>query len=345
MTNQPLYRQHEPAIRNLYAEVRQRVDGIGQLLPGTPGTVVKRTTGPGHEYWYRSYYPAPKKRVEVLIGRADDLPALDEMQDRIGNSAWIAKQVSTLSKLGFQVADKSVAAVLVEIHNRALFDAGLMVVGTMAYMSWLNEYGSIASAAHTQDIDLARKKTLKLATTVPFLSSMTATHLPFHRIPGLPSALPSTAVKLRGVEALRVDVLAPGRRLGETVEIPELDWHAQTIPHYDYLLEQPAQAAMLAGGHCVPIKLPDAARLLWHKIFSSTRRIANPTKADKDLTQAVTLAAILVEQGNAILRDSFTGAPSELRSAAATRSPKIRTLLARHPQALEEFCALPLKRK
>jgi hypothetical protein len=209
-------------------------------------------------------------------------------------------------------------------------------------MSWLNEYGSIASVAQTQDIDLARKQTLKLATTVSFLSSMDATHLPFHRIPGLPSQQPSTAVKLRGVEGLRVDVLAPGPRLGKTVELPELDWHAQAIPHYDYLLEDPVSSAMLAGGHCIPIRLPHAERLLWHKIYSSTRRIDNPTKADKDLTQAVTLAAILVEQGNAILRDSFRDAPVALRSAAAARGPKIRTLLAAHPQALEEFSALPI---
>jgi hypothetical protein len=329
----------------LYAEVRQRVEGVSQLLPGTPGTVVRRTTGPGHEYWYRSYYPVPKKRVEALIGRVDDESAFTEMQDRIGDSSWIARQVASLSKLGFQVADKSVAAVLVELHNRALFDAGLTVVGTLAYMSWLNEYGAIASAAHTQDVDLARNKTLKLATTVPFLSSMAATHLPFHRVPGLPSDRPATSIKLRGVEALRVDVLAPGPRLGATVELPELNWHAQTIPHYDYLLEHPAHSAMLAGGHCIPIKLPDLARLLWHKIYSSTRRSGNPSKADKDLVQAVTLAAILVEQANVLLRDSFHDAPSELRSAATARMPKIRSLLAAHPQALEEFCALPLKKK
>jgi hypothetical protein len=41
--------------------------------------------------------------------------------------------------------------------------------------------------------------------------------------------------------------------------------------------------------------------------------------------------------------DSFPDVPAELRSAAAARSPKIRTLLARQVQALEEFCALPLK--
>jgi hypothetical protein len=340
MASQSLYRPHELAIRSLYAEVKQRVEDVNQLLPGTPGSLVRRNTGAGHEYWYRSYYPIPKKRAEVLVGRTDDASAFDAMQERIGDSIWVAKQVATLSKLGFQVADKSVAAVLVELHNRALFEAGLLVVGTLAYMSWLNEYGSMASVARTQDSDLARKKPLKLATTEPFLSSMAATQLPFHLIPGLPSQSPATSVKLRGVESLRVDVLAPGSKLGATLEIPELAWHAQTIPHYDYLLEHPAQSAVLAGGHCVPVKLPDPARLLWHKLYSSTKRAGNATKAEKDLLQAVTLAAILVEQGNVPLRESFHDAPSELRAAAAVRIPRVRSLLARHPQTLDEFLGL-----
>jgi hypothetical protein len=209
-------------------------------------------------------------------------------------------------------------------------------------MGWLNEFGAIAPTAHTQDIDFARNGSLKLASNVSFLSSMTATHLPFHRIPGLPSQRPSTSVKLRGVDGLRVDVLAPGPRLGETIDLPELDWHAQTIPHFNYLLEDPANCATLAGGHCIPVKLPDPARFLWQKIYSSTRRTDNPSKADKDLRQAVTLAAILVEQANARLRDSFQAAPTELRSAVAARMPRIRTLLAKHPQALEEFSSLRL---
>ena len=92
-----------------------------------------------------------------------------------------AKQVSALSKLGYQVADKGVAAVLVELHNRRIFEAGLVVVGTLAYMSWLNEYGAMAAAARTQDLDLARRQSLKLATPISFLASMQATQLPFVR--------------------------------------------------------------------------------------------------------------------------------------------------------------------
>lgn len=334
--NHPLYRLHELAIRTLYSEVKERANGAGELLAGTPGTLVKRT-GTGHEYWYRSYYPVPKKRSEEFVGPASDKVTYETMQGRIAHSDWTNKQVSALSKLGYQVADKGVASVLVELHNRKLFEAGLVVVGTLAYMSWLNEYGARATAARTQDIDLARRQTLKLAATISFLSSMHATQLPFARIPGNPSHEPSTSVKLPGAEGLRVDVLAPGPVLGKIIAVPELKWHAQSIPHYDYLLEDSREAAMLAGGHCVPIRLPEVARMIWHKLFASTHRRKDPAKAEKDLVQAVTLAAILIEQDSASLRESFRVAPRALRAAAFLRMSRIESMLAEHPQVLDEF--------
>ncbi len=331
-----LYRLHELSIRTLYSEVKERANVAGNLLPGTPGTLVKRA-GTGHAYWYRSYYRVPKKRFEEFVGPASNEPAYETMQQRIAYSDWTTRQVSALSKLGYQVADKGVASVLVELHNRKIFEAGLVMVGTLAYMSWLNEYGARATAARTQDIDLARRQTLKLATTVPFLSSMQATQLPFVRIPGMPSDKPSTSVKLPGAEGLRVDILAPGRVLGEIIAVPELEWHAQAIPFYDYLLEGSREAAMLAGGHCIPIKLPQVTRMIWHKFYASTHRTKEPTKAEKDLVQAVTLAAILIEQDSVSLHESFRSAPRELRTAALSRMSRIETMLAGHPQALDEF--------
>ncbi|SCC94151.1 hypothetical protein THIX_60209 [Thiomonas sp. X19] len=45
-----------------------------------------------------------------------------------------------------------------------------------------------------------------------------------------------------------VDMLVPGKRLGDVVRVPELLWSAQTIPHLDYRLEASDPGAMLAGG-------------------------------------------------------------------------------------------------
>ena len=62
-----------------------------------------------------------------------------------------------------------------------------------------------------------------------------------------------------------------------------------------------------------------------------------PAKAEKDLVQALTLAAILIEQDSVPLRESFRGAPRELRTAALARLPRMEALLAAHPQALDAF--------
>jgi hypothetical protein len=337
-----LYRTHELAFRTQYAELKERARAAGKLLVGTPGTLTKRS-GTGYDYWYRVYYPVPNTQAEELVGSADDEPAYRSMQERIEFSSWVSKQVANLRQLQFQVAEKNVASVLVELYNREIFKAGLVVVGTLAYMSWLNELGAISVAVRTQDIDLARRQHLKLGAPVSFLSSVQATHLPFTSIPGLPSHGPSTSVKLPGRVGLRVDVLAPGPTLGATIQVPELDWHAQTVPYYDYLLEDSRQAAILAGGHCIPVALPNIDRMIWHKLYSSTKRTHEPEKAEKDLIQAVTLAAIIVEQG-AILSDSFHEAPQALRAATMVRIPRIQALLTQHREARDAFVALSMER-
>jgi hypothetical protein len=335
----PLYRTQELAFRTQYAELKERARAAGKLLVGTPGTLTKRS-GTGYDYWYRVYYPVPNTQAEELVGSADDEPAYRTMRERIEFSSWVSKQVANLRQLQFQVAEKNVASVLAELYNREIFKAGLVVVGTLAYMSWLNELGAISVAVRTQDIDLARRQHLKLGAPVSFLSSVQATHLPFTSIPGLPSHEPATSVKLPGREGLRVDVLAPGPVLGATIQVPELDWHAQTVPYYDYLLEDSRQAAILAGGHCIPVALPNIDRMIWHKLYSSTKRTHEPEKAEKDLIQAVTLAAIIVEQNGVILSDSFQQAPKALRAATMARLPRIHALLAQHPEAQNAFGAL-----
>lgn len=58
-------------------------------------------------------------------------------------------------------------------------------------------------------------------------------------------------------------MLAPGKKIGAPIKVPELEWHAQAVPYYDYLL---------AGGHCIRVRLPQAARFVWHKLYASTQR-------------------------------------------------------------------------
>ena len=308
------FRQHELAFHTQYAELKERTHGAGLLLPGSPGTLASRS-GTGFAYWYRVYYSVPRKQSETLVCKDGDTAALEEMKARMEFSGWASDQVSALRKLGFQVADKAVARVLVELHNQGAFEAGLVLVGTLGYMAWLNELGVMAVASRTQDIDLARRQPLKLATPLPFMHTMHATELPFFAVPGLPSSKPSTSVKLPGVDGLRIDMLVHGKTLGAIVRVPELQWAAQSIPFYDYLLAAPERAAMLAGAQCVPVRLPQAARMVWHKLYSSARRRGFPEKAAKDRSQALTLAAALASDDAHALKKAAKAAPDDLLKA------------------------------
>lgn len=326
-----LYRPQELAFRTQYAELKERAGSADMLLAGTPGTLVKRQ-GTGYAYWYRVYYPVPGQQAEQLVGKEEDVEALEDMKRQIEFAQWVAAQVRDLRKLQFQVADKGVAGVLVELHNRGILRAGVTLVGTLCYMAWLNELGAKAVSARTQDIDLAARQKLTLAVPESFLAVMDATRLDFS-----PSQAPSTSVKQRGRDGLRVDVLTHGDKVGKTVPIPQLSWHAQTVPHYAYLLHEPRPAALLAGGHCVPLLLPQPERFVWHKLYSSGSRQSFREKAEKDLMQAAALAAILTEQHDEVLSDSFDEAPAALREVVKRRLPGLRRALAAHPQTLEQF--------
>lgn len=333
MSAPSLYRRLELNFHTQYAEVKERVRTEPALLPGSPGTLTLRT-GTGQGYWYRRYKAVTGKEVEDFVSKEGDEPVREAMQQRMAAAAWTQGQVRQLRTLGMQVADKDVARLLVELHARQLFgDGGLVLVGTLAYMSLLNELGAVAVAARTQDIDLARRKALKLAAPVPFLDAVQSSLLQFFPVPGLGPGAPSTSVKRSGPEGLRVDVLAPGSALGAIKAVPELAWHAQTVPFFDYLLESPIAGAVLAGGHCVPVNLPQPARFVWHKLYSSTQRHSDIAKARKDLQQATVLAAALAESDEEALAEAAARAPRGLLQAAKARLLQAKDVLRAHPAA------------
>ena len=198
-------------------------------------------------------------------------------------------------------------------------------------MSWLNEYGAIAVSARTLDIDLARNRRLKLAFPLNFLEGMQATGLPFKAVPGLPADAASTSVKLPGTQGLRVDLLAPGEPLGAAVRVPELNWAAQAVPYYGYLLEAPEPAAVLAGGRCVPVRLPRPGRMVWHKLYSSTQRKGFPEKAAKDRSQSLTLAAVLADEEPGTLEAAFADAPPRMIQPIRPLAESLARTAAAHP--------------
>jgi len=330
-----LYRKHEQAYVTQYAEVRERARAAGHLLPGTPGTL-KLRSGTGHGYWYRVYYfPAGTQR-EQIVAKNGDKAQLQQMQEQIRFSEWVAEQVPTLRRLGFQVADKITARVLVELHNGNAFQAGLVLVGTLAYMAWLNELGAMAISSRTMDIDVACSARLALVAPISLLETLQSTGLNFTPIPGLSPKERATSVKLPGIDGLRVDLLVPGTQLGAVVPVPELNWAAQAIPHYDYLLADPAAAIVLAGWQCIPVRIPQAARIVWHKLYTSVKR-ADASKRAKDFRQATVLAAVLMDHDPQALRMAWEAASESMISPVRILRPKLKFEFESHPEAMDFF--------
>jgi hypothetical protein len=311
-----MHHLHDETIRTHYAELKERARAAGRLLPGTPGSIVTHKVK-GGAYISRAYYVASSKRLEDYIGPAENEDLKGAVSERMQFSQWMLERVTQLRKLGFQVADRETARVLVELHNVGAFEAGLVLVGTLAYMARLNDLGIAAFSNRTRDIDVARESRIKLAIQLEFLSALKATALPFVEVPGLSPKASHTSAKLPGAGGLRVDVLTSGTTLGAPVVIPELSWHAQAIPFYDYLLKDAEPSAVLAGGQCVPVQIPQASRFIWHKLYSSRSRRGEPEKAKKDYQQALTLTAALGGDGSTELKAAFKAAPDALRKKLA----------------------------
>ena len=66
-------------------------------------------------------------------------------------------------------------------------------------------------------------------------------------------------------------------------------------------------------------------------------RVGFAEKSAKDMLQAATLAAVLVEQDDAELAASLGEVPSAMVPAIKTRLPALRRLLVDHPQTLAQF--------
>lgn len=325
-----LYRKQELNFRTQYAELKERASQVQRLLRGSPGMLTVRNTSAG-PYIYRVFQEASGKQAEEFVAREDDKERMQAAEADIEWSKWASSQVRALRKLDFQVADRAAARVLVELHNSQLLQAGLCVVGTLAYMSWLNELGVKVAVAQTQDLDFGTHHDLKLAAPKSFLDVMQRTKLGFNPVPGLSPADGSSSVKLPGPHGLRVDVLTSGEETGQRRALPALAWTAQTVEHYDYLLGETREGAVLAGTHCISVRLPAVERFVWHKFFSSLVRKNFPEKADKDREQAMLLSAVLCDQDEDQLLESSQELPKSLRAVLVAK----REVLLRSAQGHE----------
>jgi hypothetical protein len=186
-----------------------------------------------------------------------------------------------------------------------VFYLGAVLIGTHAFSIYENMLGVGwgERITRTQDVDIADDPRLSLAIhgrepgiDLPrTLESWAKGRF----LPVLPSPLsphsPVTSFH-DPRQGLQVELLTPmvGRGSDSPISLPLLNAAAQPIRFLDYLLEDPVPAAVV-GGSGVLVNVPQPARYALHKLLIAGRRGSWEAKGRKDLAQAESLCAVLLE--------------------------------------------------
>jgi len=319
-----LFRRHDAADQARYQDAAQRARAQARVLAGTPGTLKQRTQS-GSRYWVREHIRVDGAKVDEYLGPVAALPqkAVATLRAEIELARSLASASAALRLAGYQRLERKPAAVLAVFFNHRLHEAGLVLVGSHAYGSLLNELGVRAPGYRTQDLDLARAQlSLALPAVASFAALLDESGLRFVPVPGMPSSRPSGSFKLPGADAMLVDLLVPGKEPGKVVPVKELATHAQSVPLLEFLVEAPIESVALSPNQIVPVRVPAPERFLLHKLYSSQSRRASPGKAAKDLEQAAVLAAAVEETMPGRIADAWkrlpaAGKPAVRRAARA----------------------------
>ena len=280
-------------LQTIYAELLERcaIADMEEAFPEAGSFVVKQVRG--RRYWY---FQRGSDRAQSYVG-----PETRELLQRI--AGWRQRKtearerrelVTALRRAGVPGPDAATGKALKALADGGVFRLRAVLVGTLAYQTYSPMLGLKLPGAslRTGDIDIAQLHEISIAldsSTLPPLDLLRHADASFRAVPSLDRHT-SSFVSATGV---RVEFLAPRRRSQDKVWLKSLHTHAQALPYLEYLLHDPARAAVLAGAG-VLVQVPDPARYAWHKLVIAPQR-QNRVKARKDLQQATLLIEHLLE--------------------------------------------------
>jgi len=332
--------------QTLYAELLDQVRAadaeaaIGELA----GSFVSKEIR-GRIYWYLQKSEGERKR-QTYIG--PDSVELRERIRRAGEHRSVAaaderprrELVSMLAAAGMVRESAAVATVLRILAEAGVFRAGGVLVGTQAFSALGNILGVRFDQAslRTADVDVAHDVSIPLGlpsddSSVDLLGRLQDEEPRFFAVPGLDAREPSTSFKVRGRD-LRVDFLTPakgGRHDGRPVMLRHLRVAAQPLAGLGFLLEEPIDAAVVAGSG-VHVNVPSPARFALHKLWVASERPASEqAKVRKDRRQAEQLLDLLASDRP----DDIASAFAALQARRSMRSAVLRALKTL-PEELQE---------
>jgi hypothetical protein len=337
------------SVHTLYAELLDQViqaEAEVAALAAPQGSFVSKTIK-GKTYWYLQRMEGNRKTQQYLGRESPSLLAwiegAREARERFAADAGQRARLSSMLVAGGATAESATTVrVLSLIAQTGVFRMGGVLVGTQAFGAYGNMLGVRfeQQALRTQDIDIAQDRSIGIALSVETSplnvgQSLTGSDFGFSPVPAFDSRKPSTSFKIRGRD-LRVDFLTPllGRDSEEPVFLPGLGVAAHPLRFLDYLIESPAQAAVV-GLEGILVNVPDPARFAFHKLLISQRRpVSEQAKAAKDLRQAGALIEVLLKDRPGDLPIAWEA----LRSSPAAMKA-VRAAIGRLPAELKEELA------
>jgi hypothetical protein len=287
----------------------------------------------GRSFYYRQYYDAVgKKGAEYLgaVGSEAGEARAEAARQAIAASQELVKEGRMLGQSGYVRVDARTGAILGAVANRGLFRAGALLVGSHAYGALINDLGVRAAAFATEDVDIARgtRLDLELPEGIGFEAILGESTVPLLPVPGLDRKAPTTSYKIAGRDRLRVDLLTPTG--GDEVAIrhvPELRAYAQAMPNFRPLLDRPIDGVVIGREGVVPVRVPRAEALAWHKVRLATMRGSSSDKRSKDVAQAAVLLAVLAEDAADAVRSGLEELPRGMRGATRRAAERVLGVL------------------
>ena len=318
---------HERALSLLFSELERSTSEQPEVLLGTPGTLAERTNETGTRFWVHRYSDALNQRQEKYLGKVGDRDVdrrISVMREMIATANETITRVRLLARAGFATVDRKAYFTLASLYNHGLFRAGAMLVGPHAYGALLNALGVRATQFATEDVDIARREALAIPGLPGFLEMLRATGIEFLEVPSLDRRHRGTSFKERGLSDFRVDLWVPAADNDyPTVAVPELQAHAQGLPHLAYLLAASQEIPVLSPHGSVMVRVPVPERYAIHKLIVSQLRNKASAKPVRDLHQAAALIEALAERYPGALEDAASAVPA---SAARHLARGIRAL-------------------
>ncbi len=314
------------------------------------GTFHKLRRG-GKEYWYHVMRDstAPSGRRTSYAGLVGD-PDVDALVERHGHEHARHKlqkeTASMLRRSGLPAPDPMEGKLTQAFQRAGLFQAGSILVGSVAYQAYGGILGvKLSGALHrTQDIDLAQDREIalhvghtgqKLEDFQDILKSVDASFAPKLN-PSYPNAGPT---RYENASKYKVDLLTAHKNSDRDrrapVAIPIMPGAAlQPLDLMEFLIKNPIRSALLYEDG-VAVVVPDPVRYALHKVTISQMRglSGEAGKDSKDRMQAAELVRAIEHAGRT---SELAEAWSELwRDKAKRRSFVLRGVLALPDDAID----------